>query len=237
MTTTTTTTTDHLDVREAAAAWDAMSQRWARDAETARTLALRQQQARDAFDLDAAMAALPPAGPSLPTSDRGAAGVRLRAYLVADISDDLLREFARDTLGAQRCSEQYLDALRVVLGNQADAERHGYVLEMNRRVTFAPERVVRTIIDQMHAAGITFGRVVRVGDGRSQLVQCFASRGGRPAMDDNTPTDVATAELEALYRREEAQNDARQRVAIRRGQLPAADADPWPFITDDDVPY
>lgn len=233
ITTTTTTTGNHIDVREAAAAWDAMSQRWARDAETAR----RQQQSRDAFDLDAAMAALPPAGPALPTSERGAAGVRLRGYLVADISDALLREFARDTLGAQRCSEQYLDALRVVLGNQADAERHGYVLEMNQRVIFAPARVMRTIIDQMHAAGITFGRVVRLGECRSQLVQCYVSRGGQATMDDNTPAADAAAELESMYRREEAQNDARQREAAQRGQLPTDAADPWPFISDDDVPY
>lgn len=233
MTTTTTTTTNHLDVREAAAAWDAMSQRWARNAETAR----RQQQARDAFDLDAAMAALPPAGPALPTSERGAAGVRLRGYLVADISDELLREFARDTLGAQRCSEQYLDALRVVLGNQADAERHGYVLEMNQRVSFAPARVMRTIIDQMHAAGITFGRVVRLGEGRSQLVQCFASDGGRPSMGDNTAPADAAAELEVMYRREEAQNDARQRAAIEHGRFSTASIVPWPFISEEDVPY
>lgn len=162
-----------------------------------------QQQARDSFDLDAAMSSLPPASPhrATPRSTRGQAGIRLRSSIVGDISDDLLREFARNTLGAARCSAQYLDALRVVLGNQAVAESSRHVLEMNHRVAFASQRVMRTIIDQMQAARISFGSVVGLGKGRSQEVQCFA--GYRPRW--NNPA----AELDHRDRRQDSADDAR----------------------------
>ena len=192
-----------------------------------------QRMARESFNLDAAMAALPRNGPS-PTfiSPKGAAGVRLRACYVADISDALLREFARETLGATRCSEQYLDALRIVLGNQAEAEKYGYVLEMNQRVDFAPQRVMRTIIDQMQAAGVSFGSVVGLGSGRSQVVQCFPGKSGGHMS--------AADELEYRDRRQEAADDVRREAAISRGEFPrskVADVDPYQFITDADVPY
>jgi hypothetical protein len=165
----------------------------------------QQRIARESFDLEATLANLPPYSPENNTapSHRGQAGVRLRAHLVADISDELLREVARETLGAHRCSEGYLDALRVVLGNQAEAERYGYVLEMNRRVSFAPEQVMRTIIDQMQAAGITFGKVVKLGRGRQQLVQCFHSKA---TQHHESPAH----ELAYLDRCVEAQADARR---------------------------
>lgn len=188
----------------------------------------RQQKARESFDLDAAMAALPPEGPAeSKTSHKGAAGVRLRACFVADISDVLLREFARETLGAVRCSEQYLDALRVILGNQAEAEKYGYVLEMNQRVSFASPAVMRTIIEQMQAAGISFGSANGYGQGRSQVVQCFSGNVGghmRPI-----------EELEYRNRRQEAADDARCEVANARCNVGVID--PYKFITEADVPY
>ena len=199
----------------------------------ATTKADKQLQARESFDLDAAMAALPPEGPSrLPTSHRGAAGVRLRACFVVDISDAVLREMARETLGATRCSEQYLDALRVILGNQAEAEKYGYVLEMNQRVSFASQSVMRTIIDQMQAKGISFGSLAGYGQGRSQVVQCFSGKvGGHMS---------PTAELEHRDRKQEAADDARREAAIARGEFPRCKVggiDPYKFITDADVPY
>ena len=121
----------------------------------------KQRAARASFDLDAAMAALPPAGPSFTRS--GAAGVRPRPDIVAIIPDDLLREFARETLGAVRCSAQYLGALRIVLGNQAKAERLGFVLELNQRNDFASPKVMRTIIGQMQTAGISWSHPVWLG--------------------------------------------------------------------------
>ena len=192
-----------------------------------------QRKARESFDLDTAMAALPPDGPGrVPTSDRGAAGVRLRACYVADISDDLLREMARETLGATRCSEQYLDALRVILGNQAQAEKYGYVLEMNQRVSFASQKVMRTIIDQMQAAGVSFGSVVGLGAGRSQVVQCFSGKVG----SHRDPV----AELEHRDRQQEAADDIRREAAMARGEFPGPQEnrpDPYQFITEADVPY
>ena len=192
-----------------------------------------QRKARESFDLDTAMAALPPDGPGrVPTSDRGAAGVRLRACYVADISDDLLREMARETLGATRCSDQYLDALRVILGTQAKAEKYGYVLEMNQRVSFASQKVMRTIIDQMQAAGVSFGSVVGLGAGRSQVVQCFPGKVGSHR--------APVAELEHRDRQQEAADDIRREAAMARGEFPGPQEnrpDPYQFITEADVPY
>lgn len=200
----------------------------------------KQRQAREAFDLDATFNTLPAAttwGATSPTH-RGQAGVRLRACLVADISDDLLREFARVELKALRCSEQYLDALRVVLGNQADAERFGYVLEMNRRVPFAPQNIMRTIIDQMQAAGITFGKVVGLGSGRNQLVQCYASAPVRPVMNDSTSDAAAASELERMDRQQEAADDAPASTANKAQRVAAAQARMASTgITAADVPY
>lgn len=172
------------------------------EAQTARpALTEAQRRAREAFDLDAAMDALPAHSPTAAGSFKGAAGVRLRPHLVADISDDLLREFARETLKAARMSEPYLDALRVVLGNQAEAARLGYTLEMNVRVPFAPVGIMRTIIGQMKRAGITHGSLVLLGSGRTQVVQCFAAEQHRHA--------DAAEELVSMYRKtEEATPDA-----------------------------
>lgn len=192
-----------------------------------------QKLARESFDLDATMANLPPHGPEASSiSLRGQVGVRLRACYAADISDALLRQFARDTLGALRCSEQYLDALRIVLGNQAQAEKYGYTLEMNRRVSFASPRVMRTIIDQMQAVGISFGSVVGLGMGRSQAVQCYPGRTGR----HRNPAD----ELEFRNRQQEARDDARRESAEARGEFPRVAenaADAFQRIPAHEVPY
>lgn len=143
--------------------------------------------ARTVFDLDEAIASLPPKQPYEPPQ-MGGAGVRLRGHLTCSPSEDLLREFARQELGCQRISAKYLAALRVVLGNQAQAERGRYTLEMNLRTTFAPERVMRTIIDQMREVGITEGVQVSLGAGKAQTVQCFNRRPtwAGPRVDLNT---------------------------------------------------
>lgn len=175
--------------------------------------------ARETFDLEAAMLALPPATPL--TSTSGNVGTRLRPYLSADISEDLLRDFATETLGAQRCSPQYLAALRIVLGNQAHAERKGYPLEMNLRVAFATERVMRTIIDQMKAAGITDSVTVQLGHGRTQTVQRFAPKGGIAASRGMS--------LHAMLREEEEAMDQ----LLRHKVWPN---DPWP-VDPSEVPH
>jgi len=151
------------------------------------------------FELDAAMAALPPPSEWIQASvsERGQAGSRLSAKFTTNIPDDLLAEMARQSLGAERCGRKYLSALRIVLGNQARAERIGYVLEMNQRVEFATPKAMRNIIDQMRGAPNAFGRVVRLGQGRSQEVLCFANRGNH----GGTPAE----QLERLYRLEEGE--------------------------------
>ncbi len=133
-----------------------------------------------------------------------------------------MREFARDTLGAKRMSKQYLDALRVVLGNKADASCRRYVLELNIRVPFAAERVMRTIIDQMKRAGLTYGQGVALGNGRTQVVQCFGPRRQECADED------APAELEADLRREEE-------AAPHAPAMPP-NAEPW-GIQASEVPH
>jgi len=135
------------------------------------------------FDIEAALARLPPSGLVRERGSeddnketRGYAGQRLRAGLRANCCDGFLRDIAHDTLGAVRCSQKYLDALRIVLGNQAHAERFGYLLEMNTRTTFTSEKVMRTILGQLEAAGITFKKQVILGQGRAQAVHCFRRR-------------------------------------------------------------
>lgn len=136
-----------------------------------------------------------------PPSLHGAAGQRLQRHHVATLPDPQLREFAQDHLGACRVGAGYLQALRVVLGNQANAERYRYPLEMNVRTDFASERVIRNIIDQMKEAGITEGRRVGLGGGRVQTVQVFmpAGYGSRPRLDLCTMLRLEEAMAEAKY--------------------------------------
>lgn len=142
--------------------------------------------------------------------------------MVATLPDGELRAVARDCLGAQRMSVEYLQALRVVLGNQASAEREGHVLELNIRTDFATERVMRTIINQMKVAGITSGRRVLLGRGRVQVIQVFE------------PSPCArhwpTSDLCAVLRREEARLAARYGHRTMTAAIPAC-------ISEGDLPY
>ena len=118
----------------------------------------------------------------------------------------------------------------MVLGNQAEAERMGYVLELNLRVSFAPFRVMRTIIDQMAAAKVTHGALVQLGEGKVQVVQVFHSPRG--------PYGSAAQELEARDRRAEVLADeaiARAQAAGKEMSSPAWDA--FDRIPPADVPY
>lgn len=156
-----------------------------------------QQAARDRFDLEGAMAALPDASSAGPISGLRDSRQRLRPELRSGLSRESLRAVAVE-LGAQRAAPQYLDALCVVIGNQARAERLGYVLELPVRVPFTSARTMRTIRDQMKAARLTFDKVVQLGHGRSQVVQCFG-HAREPCSEEDAP-----AELERSYRNVEA---------------------------------
>lgn len=54
----------------------------------------------------------------------------------------------------QRCRKDSLNALRVVLGNQAYAERIGGQLQMSREVSFATQQTMRTLIDRFASEGL-----------------------------------------------------------------------------------
>lgn len=181
------------------------------------------QSAQDHFDFDAVWAALPrPSNPPPQVSPEGAAGRRLQGHLRSDLPDPVLRDFARDILGACRIRSGYLEALRVVLGNQAQAERWGYTLEQNCRVAFASFQEMRTINAQMKAAGITKEQVVALGAGRVQTVQCF------------TPAQKArkarASDLCTVLRREEARAERLWKNGPPRATTPAC-------IAGEDVPY
>jgi hypothetical protein len=72
---------------------------------------------------------------------------------------------------------------------------------------------MRQIIDQMRAAGITFGKRVHLGANRRQTIQCY-SRDPKP-LTDKTPRNTAATALEASYRAAEALDHARQARARR----------------------
>ncbi len=178
------------------------------------------QVTRESFDFAAAWAALPPPSVAFSqTSPEGAAGRRLQGRLQTTLSDLLLREFARDVLKAQRIRPGYLDALRVVLGNQAHAERGGYTLEQNLRVNFASFQEMRTINYQMRDAGITEDHVVTLGAGRVQVVQCFAPNWEFPVLD-----------LCTMLRMEEARATSCWEHGPPKATLPAN-------IAGEDVPF
>ncbi|WP_290870834.1 hypothetical protein, partial [Aquabacterium sp.] len=138
----------------------------------------------------------------------GNAGRRMRADISASIPDDLLRDFAREHLGAQRPNTGYLSSLRIVLGNQAHAERTGHTLEMNIRSEAGSERTMRTIIDQMKHAGITERRMVFLGQGRKQEVQCYV------------PAPLPRVSLNSYLRVEEARLEAGRRCAALASSVP-----------------
>ena len=158
--------------------------------------------------------------------------MRLRAGFASEISDELLREFVREVLGAQGISAGYLDALRIVLGNQANAERLGYLLEMNIRTRFASERTMRTIIDQMSAAGIANAVGVGLGKGKAQTVRVFPSAlvDLAPAEDLIGHTDPAE-QLSAIERAQE-ERDAVRMTASGAQTLPE---DPHLWVMREEV--
>ena len=150
-------------------------------------------------------------------------GIRLRRQFRSNWPEALLREFAQMELGAVRCSREYLNALRIVLGNQADAESRGYLLELNVRVSFATARTMRTIIGQMQDAGLLQGVPVGLGVGRRQVVQTYGE-GLRGWLPDHTSREVAEKHLGDIMRRAE-------------GHAPACVTTVPANIQPEDVPY
>ncbi len=157
---------------------------------------------------------------SAPAPLQGAAGRKLQACHVSTIPAALLEDFARKSLDAKRLNADYLAALRIVLGNQAHAERDGVDLELNHEVAFASARTMRTIIDQMRAKAITTGKSVSLGKGKRQEIQCFlGKRESRQRWHD------PAKELEWHYRRREgvSRYDADLPTGLRAQDVPE-----WP---------
>lgn len=84
-----------------------------------------------------------------------------------------LREWAAQALGAQRCSEKYLAALRIVLGNMSRADRHGAMLQLTTTEEFATRQTMRTLLEQLTSAGL----VERWG---THQQGCYRYRGKHP---------------------------------------------------------
>lgn len=87
--------------------------------------------------------------------------MQLRPDVTGNYPEALLREWAQDELGAKRCSDDYLKALRVVLANVARADRHAASLELsatavcaNGEKPFATRQTLRTLLRQLVAAGL-----------------------------------------------------------------------------------
>lgn len=105
---------------------------------------------------------------------RGQLVLRPDASCPTDYPEAPLREWAAQTLGARRCSEKYLTALRIVLGNMSRAERHGAMLQLTTTAAFASRQTMRTLIDQLVSAQL----VERWGDAQQG---CYRYRGTYPA--------------------------------------------------------
>lgn len=69
-------------------------------------------------------------------------------------SEDGLRGWAMQALGAERCSIKYLAALAVIFGNMARADLHGTSLRLTTIVPNASRQTMRTILEQLCDAGI-----------------------------------------------------------------------------------
>lgn len=179
--------------------------------------------AQDHYDPEAVWAALPPPSAAAhQVNQKGAAGRRLQGHLKTTLPEPLLKEFARDVLKAQRIRSGYLEALRVLLGNQAHAERGGYTLEQNIRMDFASLKEMRTINAQMRAAGITEDQTVHLGAERVQTVQCF--------VPTKKPKKSGTPNLCTMLRREEERAERRWRGGPPAATIPAC-------IAGEDVPF
>jgi hypothetical protein len=124
--------------------------------------------------------------------------LRPDASCPTDYPEAPLREWAAQTLGAQRCSAKYLMALRIVLGNMSRADRHGAMLQLTTTAAFAPRQTMRTLLDQLVSAQL----VERWGDAQQG---CYRYRGkhsaGRRATGEDQYIKLQRAAEDADFRR------------------------------------
>lgn len=91
---------------------------------------------------------------------------KLRAPAQSKERELLVREYAKDTLGAQRVSHGYLEALGTVLGAFAEADRAAVEVRLSQRMTkYGTPQTLRTIQTQMETAGVLTREVRSQGFG------------------------------------------------------------------------
>jgi hypothetical protein len=114
----------------------------------------------------------------------------------------LVREYATDTLHAQRLSSSYLTTLSAVMGNIASAERgHSECTISQRDDRLGPRPSLRTIQAQLEVAEV----LVRISrpQGRGFVGDVFVYRPSRTYV----PHDDPAGDLEASYRAGEGEAD------------------------------
>lgn len=118
--------------------------------------------------------------------------------------EPLLRELATSTLSAKRCSTSYLSALRVILGSMALADRLGVRLKLPLDVTFASKQTMRTLIDQLDAAGLLVREGWTDSVGHAHVSHVYLARSGG---------DAERSDLYSRIQREQEDLDFRQFMA------------------------
>lgn len=102
----------------------------------------------------------------------------------ASAPEALLRDFAVTTLGAKRCGAAYLEALRHVLGAQAEADKTGEEIRLSTTDGFANPDVLRSLIDQFNRADVTYRRAAKTSASHSQVMTFYRGQAGsRPSLE------------------------------------------------------
>jgi hypothetical protein len=130
--------------------------------------------------------------------------MKLQAQHKTNYPDQLLRQFATETLKAKRCSDQYMDALRVVLGNLSLADRIGLKVRLTIDVPFTGQSTMRTIISQFKEAGLTRPEVWRDDQGFPHVSQTYQGQMIISPDEVDEHDDPGMRTYVAIQRRQEA---------------------------------
>lgn len=123
---------------------------------------------------------------------------------MTDYPEPLLRAWAKEELGAARCSDQYLKALRMVLGNMARADRFGALLHLTTvlpfddRLAAISRQTMRTLLEQFKGADLLQGWETPSG---THFVYQGKHRGGTAFMSDDMYARLARETEDADFER------------------------------------
>ncbi len=146
---------------------------------------------------------------------------KLSTNYAARCPDHVLIDFAKHTLGMQRCRADSMDALRVILGNQAHAEQIGGRLRLSRTAGFASEQTVRTLIDRFVDAGLA----------RKERLTCARGRTNDIAVFKGVPQDRGHYDHEYIRLQRAQEAEDWRRMVIFPGWDQACP------VPSEDVPY